>query len=297
VAANAAQGFGAAQNPIGRDFHAPFRARRIGELLEARERHSVESFSGIQNDTVSIPARELLPRLLDASPPRPSTDQAIELLRAWDADLRADSPAAGIYEVWLGRMARRMLEPTLGPSLFTAYFCWRETFVCTVLPRIVGDTSSPWWSPAGREGVIADALEDALDELRERLGDDLTAWRWGALHRARFATPLARLPGLGEVFTAAEAEVGGDEQTVAQAGVDARNGYPAAVVASWRQVIDLADVDRSVGVLPTGQSGNLASAHWSDQSELWATGGHHGLAVSRDAVERTATTSLWLVPG
>jgi penicillin G amidase len=297
LTANDAGSFGTTPSSIGRDFHAPFRARRIAELLAARERHTVESFAVMQHDTVSIAARELVPRLLDASPPRPSTDHAIELLRSWNADLGADSPAAAIYEVWLGRIARRMLEPTLGRTLFSAYFSWRETFLCTVLPALVDDASSRWWGSAGREVLVAEALEDALDELGERVGNDPATWRWGALHHARFAAPLARLPGLGEVFTAANVEVGGDEQTVAQAGLDARDGYPAAVVASWRQVIDLADVDRSVGVLPTGQSGNPASTHWNDQAALWAAGGHHALAVSRDAVERTATTSLRLVPG
>jgi penicillin amidase len=282
---------------IGADFHAPYRARRIAELLAARDRHTVASFAAIQRDTVSIAARELAPRLVDAVMSRPGTDDAIARLRPWDGDLAADSAAAAIYEVWIGRIARRLLAAQLGAELFAAYFSRRETFACRVLPELLDEPQSPWWGPDGRDDVVSAALGDALAELRGSLGDDAASWRWGALHRARFASPLARLPGLAEAFTAATVEVGGDEGTVAQSAVDPRAGYPAAVVASWRQVVDLADVDRSVGVLPTGQSGNPASSHWNDQAGLWSAGAHHPLAVSRAAVERATTASMRLVPG
>jgi len=84
------------------------------------------------------------------------------------------------------------------------------------------------------------------------------------------------------LFTAAELEVGGDEQTVAQFGIDGTLGYPAAVIPSWRAVYDLADLDRSVGTLPTGNSGNPASAHWGDQAGAFAAGGHHPLTMGPD---------------
>jgi penicillin amidase len=42
--------------------------------------------------------------------------------------------------------------------------------------------------------------------------------------------------------------------------------------ASWRQVVDLSNVDATRAVLSTGQSGNPASPHWNDQSPLWAAG-------------------------
>ena len=65
---------------------------------------------------------------------------------------------------------------------------------------------------------------------------------------------------------------GGDEQTVAQGGFDGLEGYRPAVIASWRVVWDLADLERSVGVVPTGVSGNPASPHWNDQVGLYVRG-------------------------
>ena len=132
--------------------------------------------------------------------------------------------------------------------------------------------------------------------LEERLGPDRSDWRWGALHRVRFAHVLARMPALGPVLVAADHELGGDEQTILQGGFDARDGFEAAVVPSWRIVAELADVDRSMAVLPTGQSGNPASPHWNDQAPLWIGGTLRPAPVTRKAVEAMAVRTLMLVP-
>jgi penicillin amidase len=68
------------------------------------------------------------------------------------------------------------------------------------------------------------------------------------------------------------------------------------VIQSWRVVYDLADLDRSVGVLPTGVSGNPASPHWNDQAELWLAGRAHPLPFSEAAVSAAATSTLELRP-
>jgi penicillin amidase len=52
-----------------------------------------------------------------------------------------------------------------------------------------------------------------------------------------------------------------------------------------------------MGVLPTGVSGNPASPHWNDQSELWLAGELHPLPFTRPAVEAAAVAALRLVPG
>ncbi len=275
---------------IGHDFHTPFRVRRIVEELTENDRCTVEDMVRLQTDTLSIPARQVLPQLTSVTPRNDDERWAIQALASWDADMRADSSAAAVYHVWIRHIATGTLTPLLGEQLLGHYLAWGETFRCQVLPA---------WLEAGRiaAATLQVALGDALDELREVLGPDPAAWRWGALHRARFAHPLAAIPGFGPLFVAADVEVGGDEQTVMQTGIDGRGGYPAAVVPSWRAVYDLADLDRSVGVLPTGVSGNPSSPHWNDQAPRWAAGQTHPLPMSESAVEAAVLNRLRLEPG
>jgi penicillin G amidase len=168
--------------------------------------------------------------------------------------------------------------------------------VCSALPAMLESGAPPPGGGSWGE-LLGSALEEALDLLERELGPDPGARRWGALHRVRFAHPLARLPGLGAMFVAAEVEIGGDEQTVLQSSVDGRLGFDAVVVPSWRQVVDLSNVDATLAVLCTGQSGNPASPHWSDQTPLWAAGELRPCPFTRPAVEAAAEHRLALVPG
>jgi penicillin G amidase len=282
---------------IGRDFHTPHRARRIADRLESEHELTAERMAKIQMDTVSLPARALLPRLTALDPRDDDEAWALDLLRSWDGAERAGSAAAAIYNVWLWSIARRLLRADDDRTTFDRYHAWREPFVCAALPSLLESDVPDWVGIRENwDEVLHRSLAGALAMLAERLGPDRSAWRWGALHRVGFAHVLARMPALAPVLVAAEYELGGDEQTILQAGFDARDGFDAAVVPSWRVVVDLADVDRSMAVLPTGQSGNPASPHWNDQAPLWIEGSLRQAPVGREAVEAAAVRTLKLLP-
>jgi penicillin amidase len=268
---------------IGVDFHAPHRARRITERLEAEGLHTVAGMAHIQVDTVSIPARTMLPSLVAVEATSDRVREGLDILSEWDGDLRADSAAAGLYQNWIARIARRVV----GDAGFAeAYHATREPFVSLALPAMLG-----------RGEIGGDLLIESLEEALLELGPDPTAWRWGEMHTLRLVHPLGRMPGLEGLFVAAEIELGGDEQTVSQGGFDGRAGFRPVVIASWRAVWDLDDLDRSVTVLPAGVSGNPASPHWNDQSPLWAAGETHPAPVTRAGIESAAVATLRLLPG
>jgi penicillin amidase len=280
---------------IGRDVHAPYRAQRIAEVLEVDDRASVEASARLQIDTVSLAARKLLPSLTALEGRDDDERWALDELSRWDGDLSAGSRAAALYNAWIA---------TVGFALFPdrdatgdRYLAWRESFVCAALPTMLEAAAAPGWSGAiPRDGLLLDALRDAIRWLAETLGEDRDAWRWGALHRVRFAHVLARMPGMDAVFVAGEHELGGDEQTVLQAGFDARHGFEPVVIPSYRVVVDLADVDATRAVMPTGGSGHPSSPNWNDQTELWIAGELRDAPVTRPAVEAATTSVLTLRP-
>jgi penicillin amidase len=268
-------------HPLGRDFHAGHRARRIAHLLDETREHGAESCAAIQTDTVSLPARQLLPAL------RSTHDGARSLFDPWDGDLSAGSAAAALWQVLVDELARRAVggrEP-----LTREYLTDRELFRCRALPDLLANGHL-------RADDVDAAVAAAWDRCAALMGDDPASWRWGDVHRARFVHPLGRMPGLEPLFVAAELPLGGDEQTVNNAGFEGDGPFDVYVVPSWRAIYDLADPDRSVGVAPTGQSGNPASPHWNDQAPLWAAGGLRPLPFTRDAVLAAATSRLELVP-
>ena len=288
---------------ISRDFLPPHRARRIAELLTEQPTHDRDSFARMQMDTVSLSARRIVPDLLQLEPRSDRHKVALGLLAEWDHRLDVDSAAAALYEVWIKHLATRVLRPALDDeALFTHFYArrqWTNAFHHLVLPNLLAYPTARWFGRDGteaRDEVLLAALDDALDKLTAALGEDLSTWRWGALHRARFASPLARVPDLAPLFTAGEVEVGGDEQTVSQGLFEPGWSYAAVVVPSWRGILDPSDWDASVGAHTVGQSGHPASPHFSDLLDLWAAGEHHPMPFTREAVEAAAEASLQLLP-
>jgi penicillin amidase len=276
---------------LGLDFHTPFRAARIAELVAAGgDDHTVASMAAIQVDTVSLPAARLVPVLAGIEPSTDRQARALRVLETWDLDLRADSPAAALLQVWSTTIARQLLTPVLGAELVRAYLAWREPWHCQVLPGLLEADDLD-------DELLREALDDAIDLLETETGEtEPSGWAWGDLHRLRLSHPLARIPGLEGLFTVADVGYPGDEQTVLQAGMDTREGFEAAVIPSWRAVYDLGDLDRSVGVLPAGISGNPASPHWADQASLFLSGETKSLPFTEEAVAAATVATLSVTP-
>ncbi len=85
---------------LGRDWFGDWRARRIRTLLDASDRHSIASFAAMQVDTVSVLARDLLPRLLKVQPDDELSRAALALLAGWDGgDERGQAAAAHLQRL------------------------------------------------------------------------------------------------------------------------------------------------------------------------------------------------------
>ena len=108
---------------------------------------------------------------------------------------------------------------------------------------------------------------------------------------------LGSARALAPIFNLGPARIGGDTNTIAQAGVRALDPLgPHGAIANHRIVIDLADPDRSRYVLAGGQSGNPLSPHYGDLFELWQRGDGVPIAWSPGAVEQAVVDRLALTP-
>ena len=85
-------------------------------------------------------------------------------------------------------------------------------------------------------------------------------------------------------------------RTVRKASVNDRAPYTVIDIASYRQVFDVGNWDRSLVVNTTGQSGHPRSPHYFDQNALWASGQYRTMPFTRAAVEKARTNRLLLTP-
>jgi penicillin amidase len=142
-------------------------------------------------------------------------------------------------------------------------------------------------SAGGGDTVLVAALDEAVADLVKRFGADRAKWRYGDIHLALFRHPLSAK------YDLPPASRGGDGNTVyATPGRD----FKQTAGASFREIIDMANFDRSVVTNVPGQSADPRSKHYSDLLPLWANDKYFPLVYSRASVEKETEQVLWLQP-
>lgn len=257
-------------------YEPPHRAHRIRECLAGRTDLTIDDLAAIQGDThnaASVWFRRLvlLPHAEAVRRMRPSLGRLLDRLLAWDGNEGADEVGPALWHLTYHHLLRRTFGPALGEELLDRWL-GLVNLMDAPLQRAFEDPDSPWAPPASRVALLQWALEDAEKDLAAR-GLDAGA-PWGRIHTLTLDHPLSSVPLLGPAFTRGPWPLGGGPY--APASGQYPQAHPARVVAgaSYRQVVDLADVERSSRMITYGgQSGHIGSPHYDDLTALWRAGG------------------------
>jgi penicillin amidase len=303
--------FATANNPpvggafFGADYCDTYRYRAVHDALAHRDKWSVADCLALQRDLRCIPWEEMREVVLSL----PLTDadgrEGLELLRAWDGRVEADSAAACVFELFVAEMCVRVAKAKSpkewlaalgecglgsdGHNLFTDRRVGH-------LVRLIREQPDGWFASWPTE--MAEVLREVMRKLRREVGPGPAFWGWGHLRLLRLEHPLfGKHRWLGPAFNLGPFPCGGDCNTISQAG--ARPADPTAFthnMANMRTVFDLADLSKSQFVLCGGQSGNPWSDHFDDQLPLWQAGEAIPIAWDQGTVIREAKQTLRLLP-
>lgn len=293
-----------------------YRLERITELLAARQRHDFASMAAIQADVLLLRARRLLPVMLADLAAKPSRQprsalaqpdaatpvgkRALDLLAAWDGEARADSVACSIFWALYRQALIEALADEVGPAALRFLLSFR--YFMNAADGWFADPNHPAWDVRGtpqretRADILRRAWPRALAWLRERLGPDPEAWRWGRLHFLRVEHPfgartasfnLERWPAPGGSSSVWKSHFDMGEE---QAPFRAKYG------PVYRMVVDLADIEHAWWIVDTGSSGWPRSPHYADQAVLWKQVRYAPMVSNWAEVERGARALIELLP-
>ncbi|MEM7222433.1 MAG: penicillin acylase family protein [Pseudomonadota bacterium] len=275
----------------------PARAERIEELLGDLPKSDIAGHERLQNDSLSLGAARLLPRLLSAPQSDPAGREAHALLGAWDKVMDRERPEPLIFAAWLDNLTRRLLTPRLG-SLFPAFDRPNLPLILQILetrPLWCDDPKTP--QEESCDDQIESAFTGALSDLEKRFGGTMSDWRWGDAHQARFAHPLfSHLPLYESLFGFSVATDGGGDtinRAVPRFGEPLDKRFTDVHGPGYRAIYDLADLDASRFIIATGQSGNPLSPFYGNLAQRWSDG-HYVKLVGDD---KDAPYRLLLNPG
>jgi penicillin amidase len=255
------------------DWFPPYRSDRIRERLAMKPKHSVASFASIQADTVSRLARELLPAALAAHPATDAGRNAQEQLRGWDGDMRADERAPLAFAAWYRELTRLVYSDELGP-LFHDSWDMRATFMIAVMK---GENGEARWcddvTTNARETcaqMASRAFDRAAADLERRYGG---IERWGEAHYATGdQRPFGFVPYVKRLFNITPGTPG-DTYSIDVGHYfmrDEERPFANRHAPSLRAIYDLADLDRSLFIQSTGESGNFLSPWYASFAKRWA---------------------------
>jgi penicillin amidase len=286
----------------------PYRAKRIADLLDARPKHSLDSFAAMQKDTLSLAAQDLLPLLRRTAARSTDAKAALAMLGAWNGEMLADRPEPLIFNAWTRELSRQIFADELGDELMDDY--WDQRNVQASMVNVLKDVSgqSRWCrkrvdKPDAKQqtcaDVLASSLEVAVADLQKRYGAQMSAWRWGEAHQARSEhRPFAKVGLLAKLFDI-RVPSPGDTYTLDVGRYNLRDRDEPFVshhAPSMRVLYDLADLENSRFIQSTGQSGNVLSPLYRNFSQRWVDVSYLPMQMKRETVEAHKMGVLTLTP-
>jgi penicillin amidase len=279
---------------LSRVWAAPYRARRIFELLSAKPKLNTEDFRRIQGDVYSIAgvafAREAA-KLLKTQP-RATTDEglrsAISEFERWDGMLEVSSRTAPLVAQMRSAFRQKIFNAALGEQLAKSYG-WPNSDV--LLTRLITDQPREWLPKefTGYAELLLACYEDARKALARNLGEEETKWTWGNMVKANFQHPLAGVPFIGAQFLIPPFPQNGTGSVLS-----ATVNVGSAV--SMRFIADPSDWDKTQHGIPLGESGLPTSPHWKDQLDDWRNVTPRPFPFTKPAVESATKERLILEP-
>ncbi len=272
---------------------APYRQKRINDLLAAKSKITIEDFRTVLGDTYAIGGMTFLGgvKKLFGFQSGSSNLLAFSLDHGnWDGKVTPDSRAALLVHEWRDAFSNRIFKSALGEEKFKLY---RWTNRHALLDRIVTEWPKRWLPKDAKDwqSVVTETLAEARKNLTDRLGTDETKWTFGNGVQVKLAHPLANAPLVGNQFKIApfgqtgNGYVGGIGPTV--------NVGPAV---SMRLIADPSNWDNSQHGIPAGQSGDPKSVFYTDQLKDWQQVTPKTFPFTKEAVAKAAKQTWQMTP-
>ena len=263
----------------------PSRIEQINRRLDSMDNMTVEKMKSIQLDQTSRFAQEILPFiwLTETGEETGRLKKAYEFLKAWDGVEDVDSEAALIFHATMRNLVLNLYGDELillGKNYLEAY-TGLKYLVHSKIREIFKTGESSWidniTTPNHVETlneIIAKSVADAVIELEESFGVNISNWKWGDAHSVTHPHMLSKVKTLDWLFglNVGPFRSGGSDKSPNAGGYSFNKPYHQTAGASMRRIVDFNNMNETQFVLPTGQSGIPSSPHYRDQADMYHSG-------------------------
>ncbi|HBK71563.1 MAG TPA: penicillin acylase family protein [Flavobacteriaceae bacterium] len=271
------------------------RAKRIVNLLEPKNDFTKEDVMKMINDVTSSVTPIVVKDALKSIAIKDFSDtekQAITILKKWDGSYNLESIAPTIYNRFIYEFLNNTYKDEMGKTF--------NTFINTTLQKKViavqmARDSSVWWNDIttkdkveSKQDIITKSLKNTVSFLVNQLGSSIEQWTWNKVHSLEHNHPMGKVDALKEYFNVGPFEINGGNEVINNLAfkLDSTGYYKVTSGPSTRRVIDFSDVESSMSILPTGQSGNPQSKHYNDQAKKYNKGEFIPMLLNKEVIQK-----------
>lgn len=292
---------------IGTWYALPYRYLRIKKMLEGKEKLDIHDFENMQNDFVSTYAEEFtqtMLKLIDSNDIQDKTMlEALDILKQWDYNMLAQLVAPTIFECWIGILTEQLYKDELGDEIFQQFISVYQLSSFGI-NTILKNRNSVWIDNVETDkietlnDIANESFIKTIQELKDKLGSDISTWQWGNQHKLVLRHPLAKVKILDRVFKLNRGpfSVGGGSHTVSPYKYQVARPDLVVHGASHRNIFCPGNWDSSISVIPTGNSGICVSKFYCNQTRLYINGEYHPDYFSNYSIEKNKLYVLNILP-
>ena len=284
-------------------YYAPEnRAKRIVELLEPKNDWDKISFAEMLLDDTSSVLPQTVIALSNSIDRTVLTDDQLSLLNelsSWKGNYPLNSYLPSIYHRWEFEFIKYCFEDELGEQL-------TQELINTHLSKkfispLMAKDSSIWFDRINTNNkenhtqAVTSSFINAITALVSDYGPVSTAWNWGELHQVEHQHPLGRVPLLKPLFNVGPYPIRGAREVINAVNFNysyEQKNFTSNAGPSTRRIIDFSDIEHSISVLPTGQSGNPFSPHYDDQVQLYNDGDFRPMLLNKKEIVASSKNVL-----
>ncbi|WP_222984305.1 penicillin acylase family protein [Flagellimonas meishanensis] len=282
------------------------RAKRIVQLLDNKNDWDKEATAGMILDVTSSVNPSLVTELIKLVDVSILTEEQlvwVDALKNWDGSYPLDGISPTLFHRTEYYMLKNTFEDELGSERFN------QLLATHLVKRHIAwgaqMEDGVWWDNVNTEEMVETRLEiliksfdDAWNSLVEDFGPDPNQWQWRKVHTLEHQHPIGKVEALRGFFNVGPFPVEGTREVINNMAFpyDSTGMYKVNSGPSTRRIIDFSDIENSISILPTGQSGNPFSKHYEDQAKLYIQGKFRKMMMNKNEIEQNASSLLKLRP-
>ncbi|MES2748733.1 MAG: penicillin acylase family protein [Bacteroidota bacterium] len=275
------------------------RAKRIDGLLAPKNNWTSTDVQKMIVDNTSSTAVQIVSSFLSEikiNNASSNEKKAYEILGKWNGSNNETDVAPTIYNKFIYHYLKNTFQDELGKDDFAALLS-THILKQMIAPQIANE-SSVWWDDSTtknhketRKEILTKSFAAAISSLEKQLGNDVNSWTWNKVHTLEHQHPLGKVAALRSSFNVGPLAVPGSSEVINNLAFTYSDAavYEVKAGPSTRRIIDFSDVENSVSILPTGQSGNPMSQHYSDQAEMYQQGKFRKMKMNKKEIIATST--------